>query len=179
MEVEYGYDEFQPDMALGLPEDLMRAQQHNISADLRCANSNNERPDWRARGIADPWYINPKFHDPSMQDRVERGMLYPRGCRLRVDELDAAFRGEPRKPSESVSGGSGGNSKKDGDKLSKESYSIKESCVASIEEMDMGSILILIFFVVLIYLIMGCRATIRKLKKEIKNLKKSKISQNE
>jgi len=170
MEIHYGYDEYQPDMQMGVPEDLMRAQQYNVSADLRCANSNNERPDWRARGVEDPWLANPKFHDPSMQDRIDRGLVAPPGCRAPLAKsarygttgYDAQYADMYNKNSGTL---------EIPDKYRKESFSIKESCAASMDSMDFGTMLMLLLFVFVIYMVMGCRATIKKLKKEIKQLR--------
>lgn len=157
MEINYGYDEYHPDMSLGMPEDLLRAQQYNISADLRCANSNNERPDWRHRGIDDPWCENPKFHDPDMQNRVEHSLTTQPGCGKRRQNPNVI----------NYYAGSGGSS-------GSESFtSGKENCVVNpFEGMDINTMLIVLMFAFIIYIIMGCSATIKDLKKQIKKLQK-------
>jgi len=173
MEVNYGYDEYHPDMSLGMPEDLLRAQQYNISADLRCANSNNERPDWRHRGVDDPWCENPKFHDPSMQNRVEYSMLTRPGCGPKnpnVINYYAGGKGANGANSSKNGGNNGGNT---GSNTGEGFAAGKEGCAVNpFEGMDVNTLLIVIMFAFIIYIIMGCSATIKDLKKQIKKLQK-------
>ena len=156
MEVNYGYDEYHPDMSLGVPEDLFRAQQYNISADLRCANSNNEKPDWRQRGVSDPWCKNPKFHDPDLQYREERDIIDPLGCRPKHNVINYYASDKDN------------SANKEGMKSGAGTYN-----VGGIGEIDSNTLLMLIMFAFVIYIVLSFNATVKQLSKKIKKLQKN------
>ena len=161
----------------------MRASQYGVSADLRCANSNNIRPDWRHRGVTDPWEENPKFHDPSMQDRMARDdRCGPRLPQRPQSETDPSYMARWDQTRASIADYN--NPAVGGDDTPTptpaaapvESFASGTGCANDmLSEVFNPNMMILILFAVIIYLILGCQATIKKLKKELKQIKNERV----